>query len=56
MSIFEVNDLILLKENMKPVQLDNLRRFHLSKFDLERFLHIGQWDLGRVYAIYTTYL
>jgi len=45
MSNLEVKDLILLKEIMKPVQLDNLRRLHLSKFDIERFLRIGQWGM-----------
>ena len=43
MSNLEVKDLILLKENTKPGQLDNLRGLHLSKFDRERFLWPGQW-------------
>ncbi|MFZ0897087.1 MAG: hypothetical protein WAZ77_21505 [Candidatus Nitrosopolaris sp.] len=42
MSNLEMKYLILLKENIKPVQLDNLRRLHLSKFDIERFLRFGQ--------------
>jgi hypothetical protein len=45
MSNLELKDLILLKENIKPIQLDNLRGLYLSKFDIERFLRIGQWGI-----------